>query len=164
MFHLSTDTHRLTQHMPAHGPVRCLWRAEAALGEGALWSAREQALYWVDILGGRLHRHLPATRRNDSWAFGEPISAVTERAGGPGLLVALRSADDPEPLIAVGRAAGEITRERIGSNGFGFDPVMYLPEHGQTFAEMPTELKNQRSHRGLAARQMMQLIQERWLA
>ena len=61
-------------------------------------------------------------------------------------------------------AAGEITRERRGSNGFGFDPVMYLPEHGQTFAEMPNELKNQRSHRGQAARLMVKLIQERWLA
>jgi XTP/dITP diphosphohydrolase len=79
-------------------------------------------------------------------------------------LVAVRHPNDPEPLIAVGRAAGEITRQRQGSNGFGFDPVMYLPEYGQTFAEMPTELKNQRSHRGQAARQMVQLMQERWLA
>jgi XTP/dITP diphosphohydrolase len=79
-------------------------------------------------------------------------------------LVAVRHPNDPEPLIAIGRAAGEITRQRQGSNGFGFDPVMYLPEYGQTFAEMPTELKNQRSHRGQAARQMVQLMQERWLA
>ena len=79
-------------------------------------------------------------------------------------LVAVRHPNDPEPLIAMGRAVGEITRERRGSHGFGFDPVMYFPEHGQTFAEMPNELKNQRSHRGQAARQMVQLIRERWLA
>ncbi len=79
-------------------------------------------------------------------------------------LVAVRHANDPEPLIAMGRAVGEITRERRGSNGFGFDPVMYLPQYGMTFAEMPSDLKNLRSHRGQAARQMVQLIQERWLA
>jgi XTP/dITP diphosphohydrolase len=66
-------------------------------------------------------------------------------------------------LIAVGRAVGEITMTRRGQNGFGFDPVMYLPEVGQTFAEMSTALKNQLSHRGQAARQMIQLIHERWL-
>ena len=79
-------------------------------------------------------------------------------------LVAVRHPNDPEPLIAVGRAVGEITRERRGQNGFGFDPVMYLPEFGQTFAEMPTELKNARSHRGQAARLMVQMIRERWLS
>jgi XTP/dITP diphosphohydrolase len=79
-------------------------------------------------------------------------------------LVAVRSADDPEPLIAVGRVAGEIARVPAGSNGFGFDPVMYIPAFGKTFAELPVEVKNAHSHRGLAARQMMALMRERWLA
>ena len=78
-------------------------------------------------------------------------------------LVALRSADDPEPLIAVGRAQGEITREPVGSNGFGFDPVMFIPEFGKTFAQLPVDVKNANSHRGKAARQMLALIRERWL-
>ena len=78
-------------------------------------------------------------------------------------LVAVRSADDPEPLIAAGRAVGEITREPIGQNGFGFDPVMFLPEFGQTFAQLPTDVKNANSHRGKATRLMMALMQERWL-
>ena len=79
-------------------------------------------------------------------------------------LVAVRSADDPEPLIAVGRVAGEIARVPAGSNGFGFDPVMYIPAFGKTFAELPVDVKNAHSHRGLAARQMMALKRERWLA
>ena len=79
-------------------------------------------------------------------------------------LVALRSAEDPEPLIAVGRAPGEITRERRGENGFGFDPVMYLPQFGKTFAELPAEVKNANSHRGQAARAMLALMRERWLS
>jgi XTP/dITP diphosphohydrolase len=78
-------------------------------------------------------------------------------------LVALRSAGDPEPLIASGRAQGEITREPLGSNGFGFDPVMWLPEFGQTFAQLPVVIKNANSHRGRAARMMVELIRERWV-
>ena len=78
-------------------------------------------------------------------------------------LVAVRSADDPEPLIAVGRVVGEIAREPIGVNGFGFDPIMFIPEFGKTFAQLPIEVKNANSHRGKAAHQMMALMHERWL-
>ncbi len=78
-------------------------------------------------------------------------------------LVAVRSADDPEPLIAVGRVSGAIATEPRGSNGFGFDPVMFIPSFGKTFAELPVEVKNAHSHRGMAARQMINLMRERWL-
>lgn len=84
------------------------------------------------------------------------------RAAMVSTLVALRSAQDPEPLIAQGRAIGEIARAPVGSNGFGFDPVMWLPEFGQTFAQLPIAIKNANSHRGRAARQMVELIRERW--
>lgn len=77
-------------------------------------------------------------------------------------LVAVRSAHDPEPLIAVGRVVGEIARASVGDNGFGFDPVMYLPSFGKTFAQLPTDVKNANSHRGQAARAMLVLIRERW--
>jgi XTP/dITP diphosphohydrolase len=89
---------------------------------------------------------------------------ANRRAAMVSTLVAVRSAKDPEPLIAVGRVMGEITHERLGDNGFGFDPVMWLPAFGQTFAQLPTEVKNANSHRGAAARTMLALIQERWLA
>ena len=78
-------------------------------------------------------------------------------------LVAVRSPQDPEPLIAVGRVVGEITREPLGSQGFGFDPVMYIPEFGKTFAQLPPDVKNANSHRGRAARAMVALMRERWL-
>ena len=89
-------------------------------------------------------------------------NTLNRRAALVSTLVAVRSADDPEPLIAAGRVVGEITRAPIGSNGFGFDPVMYLPEFGKTFAQLPTEVKNANSHRGKAARQMVELIRECW--
>ena len=88
---------------------------------------------------------------------------ANRRAALVSTLVAVRSADDPEPLIAVGRVVGEITRVPIGSNGFGFDPVMFIPEFGQTFAQLPALVKNANSHRGKAARLMTAMIQERWL-
>jgi len=87
---------------------------------------------------------------------------VQRRAALVSTLVAVRTAQDPEPLIAVGRAVGEITIAPKGSHGFGFDPVMFLPELGQTFAELDPEVKNQFSHRGRAARQLVALMQAQW--
>ena len=57
---------------------------------------------------------------------------------------------------------GEITTEPRGSNGFGFDPIMFIPEFGKTFAELPVEVKNAHSHRGRSAAQMLALMRERW--
>jgi XTP/dITP diphosphohydrolase len=94
----------------------------------------------------------------------EQMQDITQRrAAMVSNLVAVRSADDPEPLIAVGRVVGEITRERRGTNGFGFDPVMWLPEFGKTFAELPVAVKNANSHRGRAAQAMLALMRERWM-
>ena len=88
---------------------------------------------------------------------------ANRRAAMVSTLVALRHADDPEPLVAVGRVVGEIAQERRGSNGFGFDPVMFIPEFGKTFAELPIEVKNANSHRGRAAKAMVELIRRNWL-
>jgi XTP/dITP diphosphohydrolase len=88
---------------------------------------------------------------------------ANRRAAMVSTLVGVRSPDDPEPLVAVGRVVGEIAREPRGHNGFGFDPVMYIPEFGRTFAELPVEVKNAHSHRGKAARAMAAMIRERWL-
>jgi XTP/dITP diphosphohydrolase len=79
-------------------------------------------------------------------------------------LVALRHADDPEPLVATGRAPGLITEQRMGEHGFGFDPVMFIPALGKTFAQLDPAVKNQHSHRGQAARAMLALMRERWFA
>lgn len=101
---------------------------------------------------------------NNVRALLEQMQGVQDRrAAMVSTLVALRSPDDPEPLIATGRVAGEITREPVGDGGFGFDPVMFLPEFGQTFAQLPAEVKNAHSHRGRAAQAMLALMRERWL-
>ena len=101
---------------------------------------------------------------NNVKALLEQLDGVANRrAALVSTLVALRSHDDPEPLVAVGRVVGEIAPAPIGDNGFGFDPVMYLPSFGKTFAQLPPEVKNANSHRGRAAQAMLALMRERWL-
>ena len=101
---------------------------------------------------------------NNVRALLEQMANIDDRrASMVSTLVAVRSPEDPEPLIAVGRVHGEITRAPRGSGGFGFDPVMFLPPFGKTFAELPTEVKNAHSHRGRAAQQMLALMRECWL-
>jgi XTP/dITP diphosphohydrolase len=91
------------------------------------------------------------------------LSGVADRrARFVSALVAVRSAQDPEPLIAFGRWEGEVLGERRGQGGFGYDPLMFIPALGQTVAELSAERKNTYSHRALAARQMLALMREVW--
>ncbi|APW45822.1 RdgB/HAM1 family non-canonical purine NTP pyrophosphatase [Rhodoferax antarcticus] len=106
----------------------------------------------------------PKSDDNNVQALLEQMAGLdNRRAAMVSTLVAVRRPQDPEPLVAVGRVVGEIARERLGSNGFGFDPVMFIPEFGKTFAQLPTEVKNAHSHRGRAVAAMVALMRERWL-
>lgn len=78
------------------------------------------------------------------------------------VLAAVRGADDPEPLIAMGRWEGSVLAEPRGEAGFGYDPLMFIASLGKSVAELGAEEKNRLSHRALAARQMLQLMQEVW--
>ena len=110
-----------------------------------------------------LHGYAKGDDNNVAALLDQMSNVDNRRAALVSTLVAVRSPDDPEPLISSGRVVGEITRVRMGSNGFGFDPVMFLPELGQTFAQLPVEIKSANSHRGKAAAQMMRLMREQWL-
>ena len=77
-------------------------------------------------------------------------------------LVAVRHADDPEPLVAVGRWPGQILRQPRGDGGFGYDPVMFIPDLNATVAELDSAVKNQHSHRALAAAQLRGLMLQVW--
>jgi len=77
-------------------------------------------------------------------------------------LVALRSADDPEPLVACGRWDGVLLRAPIGEGGFGYDPLLFIPALGCAVAELSPELKNRHSHRAQAALQMLALMRQAW--
>ena len=77
-------------------------------------------------------------------------------------LVAVRAAEDPEPLIAMGRWEGEILAAPRGEGGFGYDPLMYIPAEGASVAELPAELKNRVSHRALASAQLIEQLRQVW--
>jgi len=150
-----------------------LAKARHASREAGLPAIADDAGLCVDAFGGLpgVDTAFYATQfgyekgdANNVRALLEQMKDVTNRrAALVSTLVAVRSPDDPEPLIAVGRAVGEIAREAAGENGFGFDPVMYIPEFGKTFAQLPVEVKNANSHRGKAARRMVELIKDNWL-
>lgn len=88
--------------------------------------------------------------------------AADRRARFVSTLVAVRSEDDPEPLVAVGRWPAEILMEARGSGGFGYDPLVYVPGLGRSVAELDPAVKNEHSHRARAAREMLALLREAW--
>jgi XTP/dITP diphosphohydrolase len=75
------------------------------------------------------------------------------------VLVFVRHAQDPQPVIAEGRWDGEIIATPRGSNGFGYDPYFLLPALGLTAAELPPDQKNLHSHRGQALRALVKKLQ-----
>jgi XTP/dITP diphosphohydrolase len=78
------------------------------------------------------------------------------------VLVALRSADDPEPLVSDARWHGEVIDVPRGSHGFGYDPHFWLPALGCTAAELAPEAKNRISHRGLAMSELTRRLVTDW--
>ncbi|MES2025149.1 MAG: RdgB/HAM1 family non-canonical purine NTP pyrophosphatase [Pseudomonadota bacterium] len=74
------------------------------------------------------------------------------------VLVFVRHADDPQPVIAEGRWNGEMLAEPRGQGGFGYDPYFWLPEQGKTAAELTAEEKNRLSHRGQALRALIEKL------
>src|SRR5437879_10929295 len=76
------------------------------------------------------------------------------------VIVLMRHAEDPEPIIAEGSWAGEIVAEPRGANGFGYDPYFFLRDLGKTAAELDPEQKNIVSHRGKALRRLLAKLKE----
>jgi XTP/dITP diphosphohydrolase len=76
------------------------------------------------------------------------------------VLVMLRRPEDPRPLVAEGVWRGEIARAPRGRNGFGYDPLFYLKELGKTAAELDPDHKNRISHRSMALRRLLELLND----
>ena len=74
------------------------------------------------------------------------------------VMVFLRNAEDPRPLIAEGLWHGEIARAARGANGFGDDPLFFVPDLGKTAAELEPAEKNRLSHRAAALRKLLSLL------
>lgn len=97
--------------------------------------------------------------RNNRRLFAELAGKTDRRAHYYCVIVLVRHAEDPEPLIAEGRWHGQVIADARGSNGFGYDPYFYLPELERTAAELEPDAKNRVSHRGQALRQLVAALQ-----
>ena len=75
-------------------------------------------------------------------------------------IVYMRHGDDPSPLIADASWEGTILHELSGANGFGYDPLFFVPTHGTSSAELAPDEKNGISHRGKALQQILKLMSE----
>lgn len=100
--------------------------------------------------------------RNNAELLRRLAGVADRRAHYTCVLVAVRSADDPEPLIAEGRWHGTVVDAPRGDGGFGYDPYFFLPELGCTAAELPAEHKNRISHRGIAMQTLAAEMSTRW--
>jgi len=91
----------------------------------------------------------------------QKLSSVPERqrsARYRTVIVYMRNAADPSPIICEGSWEGSIILEPRGAGGFGYDPYFYLADQGCTSAELSAELKNQLSHRGQALRELLERL------
>jgi XTP/dITP diphosphohydrolase len=122
----------------------------------------------VDALGGapgvysaRFAGEPKSDARNNEKLIADLAGQTDRRAHYYCILVLVRHADDPQPIIAEGEWHGEIVGEPRGSGGFGYDPYFWLHEFACTSAELPAERKNAISHRGIALRRLLERLQAR---
>lgn len=114
---------------------------------------------------GRIAEGLPREQidaANNEWLLTQMNGQGLRSAHFTCVLVAVRHADDPEPLVAEGRWCGELLPSAQGDHGFGYDPLLWIPTHEQSAAELAPEVKNAISHRALACQQLLVLMRERW--
>ena len=102
----------------------------------------------------------PSSDERNNALLLERLDGITERhAFFFSAIVVVRHAFDPCPLVADGEWHGEILTAPRGSNGFGYDPLFFLPDLDQTAAELDARLKNTLSHRAAAMRRMLERLQ-----
>ena len=137
-----------------------LTKARHASSVSGLPALADDAGLCVHAFGGQpgVQTAYYATRFGYPKGDANNVTALLEQMQG----ITDRRAAMVSTLVAVGRVQGLIAAEPIGQNGFGFDPVMYLPEFGQTFAQLPTDVKNAHSHRGKASALMVNLMRSNW--
>ena len=147
----------------------CLAKARHAARETGLSALADDSGICVNALGGAPGVHSArfagegAGDDANNRLLIERMRGITDRrAHYTCVLVAVRSADDPEPLIAEGVWSGEIIETPRGEGGFGYDPHFLLSEMGRTAAELTSEEKNAVSHRGIALARMAELMRDRW--
>jgi XTP/dITP diphosphohydrolase len=122
----------------------------------------------VDAFGGapgvqsaRFAGEPKSDARNNEKLLADLANQANRRAHYYCVLVYVRSADDPQPIIAEGEWHGEILSVPRGEGGFGYDPLFLVPELGLSVAEISSEEKHRRSHRGQALARLLERLQAR---
>ena len=126
----------------------------ALAGEPGVHSAR----YACEPAPGEAGGRDAQDARNNAKLLDTLAGTADRRAHYYCVIVLVRHADDPEPLIGEGRWHGEVVLEPRGANGFGYDPYFLLPGLGRTAAELMPDEKNAISHRGQAMQRMVEMI------
>jgi sugar lactone lactonase YvrE len=121
--------------------VTAVWEAQAQLGEGPLWVAREQAIYWVDILTHRVHRYRLDSGEQTTWQFQEEITSLAARAGG-GFLCTARNGFALLDLDRSEAREVNLVEAAIGNNRFNDGKV---DEYGRYWAGSMDDNQAERS-------------------
>ena len=111
------------------------------------------------VLSARYAGAPKSDERNNEKLLREMQDIADRRAHYYCVLVLLRHADDPQPLIAEGEWQGEIALQPSGDGGFGYDPLFWLAEFGKTSAQLERKQKHAISHRGKALRVLLEKLQ-----
>lgn len=108
------------------------------------------------------YANLPDGKKSDAANNQKLLAELNDKSDKTALYVALlvfvRSADDPRPIIIEGTWKGEIISTASGDNGFGYDPYFYIPAMGKTAAELTLEEKNSNSHRAKALEKLLDAL------
>lgn len=113
------------------------------------------------VLSARFAGEPKNDARNNQKLLDELAGTQDRRAHFYCVLVLVRHADDPQPLIAEGEWHGEIVAEAAGEAGFGYDPLFWVPQQACTSAQLDATLKNRLSHRGQAMMVLQRRLQQR---
>src|SRR5690606_31223612 len=145
-----------------------LAKARHASAQTGLAALADDSGLAVDALQGRpgvysarfaqLHGGERSDQANNQQLVAQLQGHTNRRARYVAVLVYLRSADDPCPIISEGYWEGEIIDEPQGDNGFGYDPHFYLPQLGLTAAQLDPQQKNRLSHRGQALASLLERL------
>ena len=112
------------------------------------------------VLSARYAGEPKSDQRNNEKLLQDMQGVADRRAHYYCVLVLVRHADDPQPLIAEGEWHGEIALDERGDGGFGYDPLFWLPELGKMSAELEREQKHAISHRGKALKVLLEKLKD----
>lgn len=142
-----------------------LAKARHAAAHTGLPALADDSGICIDALGGApgvQSARYAGEPKSDARNNDKLLAALADRSDRHGhyycVLVFVRAADDPQPIIAEGEWHGEVLPAPRGTGGFGYDPLFLIPELGLSVAEIAADEKNRRSHRGQALARLVERL------